>query len=399
MDESQPPASYDLLVLGAGVAGFVAATEAAATGARVALVERRLIGGDCLNTSCVPSKILLRAGQVLSEISRASAFGVDLGGASPRADFPRIMQRLRSVRADIAQGFSARGLVERGIDVHIGDGRFTGRDRVRVGGKTLRFKRAIIATGARPAVPTEIPGLAEAEFLTNLNVFDLAELPKRLLVLGGGPVGCELAQAFRRFGSEVTLIHRKPLFLPREERDAAMILADAFGREGMRVRLDTHATRVERGSEGLLVHLRSADRTEVVACDVILAGVGRTPLVEGLGLEAAGVAFDDVEGIRVNDFLRTRNPRIYAAGDSCLETQFSHAAIASARIAVRNALSRGRERLSELLVPWCTYTDPEIAHVGLYVREAQERSIDVRTITIPMTDSIEPASTAAPSAS
>lgn len=379
----EPRPRYDLVVLGAGAAGLVAARGAAAIGAQVALVERQLIGGDCLNTACVPSKTLLRSAHLMSELRRAAGFGAE-PFEHVKADFPKIMARLRSVRATLAQGDAVRRLVEEGIDVYIGEGRFLGPDSLEVEGKTLRFKRAIVATGARPALPTEIPGLAEAGFLTNLHVFDLAQLPRRLLVLGGGPVGCELAQAFRRFGSEVTIIHRKPLFLPKEERDAATVLGTAFSREGVEVRLDTTVTSVRRSAEGLLVHLKTPDRSETVACDVILAGVGRVPLIKGLGLESAGVEFDAEKGIGVDDFLKTSNPRIYAAGDACLESKFTHAADASARIAVRNALFLGRQRRSRLLIPWCTYTDPEIAHVGLHVRQAQEQGIDIRTISVPM---------------
>jgi len=217
-------------------------------------------------------------------------------------------------------------------------------------------------------------------------VFDLAELPSRLLVIGGGPLGCELAQVFCRLGARTTIAQDAPLFLPKEERDAAQILSDSFARDGIEVRLNTAAVavRVENGQK--FVDLVSDDYRNTVAVDAILTGVGRVPNVEGLGLERAGVDFDLASGIRVDDFLQTTNPRIYAAGDACLEHKFTHAADASARIAVRNALFPGRQRLSALIIPWCTYTDPEIAHVGLYVREARERDIPVRTFTIPMHD-------------
>jgi pyruvate/2-oxoglutarate dehydrogenase complex dihydrolipoamide dehydrogenase (E3) component len=243
----------------------------------------------------------------------------------------------------------------------------------------------MIATGARPDTPS-IPGLVEAGFLTNENVFDLTELPRRLLVIGGGPLGCELAQVFSRFGAQTTIAQDMPLFLPKEERDAAQILADAFARDGIEVRLNTEAVRVRVEDGQKLVDLVSDDYKSTVAVDAILTGTGRLPNVEGLDLEAAGVDCDATTGVRVNDFLQTSNPRIYAAGDACLEHKFTHTADASARIVVQNALFLGRQRLSALTIPWCTYTDPEIAHVGLYVREARDQDIPVKTFTIPMHD-------------
>jgi len=241
----------------------------------------------------------------------------------------------------------------------------------------------MIATGSRPDTPA-IPGLVEAGFLTNESVFDLTELPRRLLVIGGGPLGCELAQAFCRFGAKTIIAQDWPLFLPREERDAAQLLSDAFARDGIEVRLNTRAVnvRVENGEK--LVDLVSDDYHSTVAVDAILTGTGRVPNIEDLNLETTGVDCDPKRGIHVNDFLRTSNRRIYAAGDVGLEHKFTHTADASARIVVANALFLGRQRLSALTIPWCTYTDPAIAHVGLYVRQARERGIPVKTFTIPM---------------
>jgi pyruvate/2-oxoglutarate dehydrogenase complex dihydrolipoamide dehydrogenase (E3) component len=203
-------------------------------------------------------------------------------------------------------------------------------------------------------------------------------------VIGGGPLGCEMAQAFCRLGVRTIIAQERPLFLPREERDAAQILADSFARDGMEVRLNAKAVRVRVEGGQKLVDLVSDEYTSTVAVDAILTGTGRVPNVDGLNLEAAGVSYDEDVGVHVDDFLRTSNRRIYAAGDACLSDKFNHTAEASARMAVRNALQRGRERVSALVVPWCTYTDPEIAHVGLYVRQALERKIPVQTFTIPM---------------
>jgi pyruvate/2-oxoglutarate dehydrogenase complex dihydrolipoamide dehydrogenase (E3) component len=292
---------------------------------------------------------------------------------------------MRAIRARISRVDSVQRLTAAGVDVFFGEARFTGTDVVAVDGATLRFKKALIATGARPDMPS-IPGLLEAGYLTNENVFDLTELPRRLLVIGGGPLGCELAQAFCRLGAQTIIAQKHPMFLPQEERDAAQILSDSFARDGIEVRLNTTAVKVRVEGGQKLVDLISDDYESTVAVDVILTGTGRVPNVTGMNLEAAGVDYDVTSGIRINDFLQTSNPRIYAAGDACLEHKYTHTADASARIVVQNALFLGRQRLSALTIPWCTYTDPEIAHVGLYVRHALAQDIPVKTFTIPMHD-------------
>ena len=380
----KPMDRYNLVVIGAGPAGLIAAQAAAGLGAKVALIERELLGGDCLNRGCVPSKTIIRTSRLYAEMRNAEHYGAQIP-ADIRVDFAAVMQRMRRIRTRISRVDSIERLTEAGVDVFFGDARFTASDALTVDGERLRFRKAMIATGARPDTPS-IPGLVEAGFLTNENVFDLTELPRRLLVIGGGPLGCELAQVFCRFGALTTIAQDMPLFLPKEERDAAQILSDAFARDGIEVRLNTEAVRVRVEDGQKLVDLVSDDYKSTVAVDAILTGTGRLPNVEGLNLEAAGVDCDAVTGVRVNDFLQTSNPRIYAAGDACLEHKFTHTADASARIVVQNALFLGRRRLSALTIPWCTYTDPEIAHVGLYVREARERDIPVKTFTIPMHD-------------
>ncbi|MGE5247124.1 MAG: mercuric reductase, partial [Verrucomicrobiota bacterium] len=372
-----PAARYNLVVVGAGTAGLVTAAGAAGLGARVALVERHLMGGDCLNTGCVPSKALLRSARLAADRRDAPRYG----GREPRGaalDFAAVMERMRGLRARISRNDSAHRFAALGVDVFLGEGRFSGPDAVEVEGRTLRFSRAVIATGARPAVP-DIPGLREAGFLTNETVFRLTELPRRLLVLGAGPIGCELSQAFRRFGSEVTLVETGPQVLSREEPEAAAVLHTAFQRDGIDVRLGTTVARLERTATGTLASLRAGQVASPVEVDAVLIGAGRIPNVEGLGLETAGVAYDARNGVRVDDFLRTTNPRIYAAGDVCLRHRFTHTADATARIAIRNALFRGRERVSALVVPWCTYTHPEVAHVGMYERDARAKGIETDT--------------------
>lgn len=380
----KPADRYSLVVIGGGTAGLVTAHAAAALGAKVALVERNLLGGDCLNVGCVPSKAIIRTSHLYAGMRNAEQYGAQIP-ADIRVDFAAVMERMRGIRARIGRNDSVQRLVAAGVDVFFGQARFSGSDTLTVEGSRLRFKKAVIATGSRPDTPS-IPGLIETGFLTNENVFDLTELPRRLLVIGGGPLGCELAQAFCRLGAKTIIAQRWPLFLRREERDAAQLLSDAFARDGIEVRLNTAAVgvRVENGEK--LVDLVSDDYQSTVAVDAILTGIGRAPNVEGMDLEAADVDYDKESGIRVDDFLRTSNRRIYAAGDVCLEHKFTHTADASARIAVRNALFPGRQRLSALTIPWCTYTDPAIAHVGLYVRQAQEQDISVKTFTILLHD-------------
>ncbi|HET7524603.1 MAG TPA: mercuric reductase [Burkholderiaceae bacterium] len=381
-----PPARdpYHLLVIGAGPAGLVAARSAAALGARVALIENHLLGGTCLNYGCVPSKSLIRTARLYAEMRNAANYGARMP-ENIQVDFPMAMERMRRIRTRISRPDSASRLTGEGIDVFFGTARFMSGDAVEVEGTRLRFKKALIATGSRSVLPT-IPGLAEAGYLTNETVFDLTVLPKRLLVIGGGQVGCELAQAFGRFGARTIIAHDEPLFLPKEERDAAHMVSDALARDGVEIHLNSTAVnvRVEGGTK--LVETINDGNVATIAADQILTGIGRAPAVGGLDLEAAGVVYDVQAGIQVDDFLRTSNPRIFAAGDVCLEHQYTDTAHASARIVVRNALSFGRQRVSALTIPWCTYTDPEIAHVGLYVKQARECGIPVKTFTVPMHD-------------
>ncbi len=376
----EPAARYHLAIVGAGPAGIAAADAAASRGARVALIERTRLGGTSLNVGTVPSKSLIRSARVFAEMRESVRYGVP-DPADVRLDFAAIMTRMRRLRARISRDNAASRLAAAGIDVFFGDARFVGPDTVMVGGQTLRFAKAMIATGSRPEVPS-IPGLVEAGYLTSEMVFDLTALPGRLLVIGGGPLGCELAQAFSRLGARTIIVQDLPLFLPKEERDAAQLLSDAFARDGLEVRLNTEVSRVRAAGGEILVDLVSDDYESTVAVDAILTGVGRCPNVDGLNLDAAGVEHDAVSGVRVDDFLRTSNRRIFAAGDVCLEHRFTHTAEATGRMVVRNALFLGRERLSELTVPWCTFTDPEIAHVGLSVRDANDRDIPVKTFTI-----------------
>jgi len=380
----KPLPVYHLLVIGAGPAGLVAARAAAALGAHVALIERHQLGGDCLNDGAIPSKSLIRTGRLLADMRNAANFGV-VPPAQVGVDFRAAMLRMRRITARISRTDSAMNLAREGIHLFFGTARFTGADTVDVDGVTMRFKKALIATGSRSMLP-DIPGLAEAGFLTNETVFDLQAQPKSLMVIGGGPLGCELAQVFARFGSRTLISHSEPLFLPQEERDAAQMVSDALARDGVEIHLNSTVTKVRMEDGQKVVELVNEGNTATTRVDEILTGIGRVPAVQGLNLEAAGVAYDAEAGVHVDDFLRTSNPRIFAAGDVCLAHRFTNTAQASARIVVRNALFLGRQRMSALTIPWCTYTDPEVAHVGMYVKEARQRRIPVKTFTIPMHD-------------
>ncbi|MDE2489759.1 MAG: mercuric reductase [Elusimicrobia bacterium] len=372
----EPESRYNLVVVGGGTAGLVTAIGAAGLGAKVALVERRHMGGDCLNVGCVPSKALIGASRAAARTRRAGEFGVRAENVS--VDFGRVMERLRALRARISVNDSADRYSGLGVDVFLGDGRFAGPDRVEVEGKTLRFAKAVIATGAR-AVVLPTPGMKEAGALTNETLFNLTELPKRLLVVGAGPIGVEMAQAFARLGSRVTIFEAMHGLLTREDQDAAGIVQRALERDGVDFRCCVEIEGVERSGGVRAVRFKSKHGPSGSAeFDQILIGVGRAPNVEGLGLEAAGVEYDK-RGVKVDDFLRTTNRRIFAAGDICLGPKFTHTADFSARIAIQNALFMGRKRFSALTIPWCTYTDPEIAHVGMYEKDAAEKGLKTRT--------------------
>ena len=391
-----PEGRYNMVVVGAGTAGLVTAAVAAGLGARVALVERHLMGGDCLNVGCVPSKGVLRAARVWASARDGAAFGLTLPSGVER-DFGAAMARMRRLRAEISRVDSAERFAGLGVDVFIGEARFTGPDTVAVGDAVLRFARAAVCTGARAAV-LPIPGLADAGCLTNESVFSLTGLPPRLAVIGAGPIGCELAQAFARFGSEVTVLEQAPRILPREDPDAAAVVQARMAHDGVRFVLGAATEAVETvapatgegDAGGKRIRYAADGESKDVTVDEILVGVGRAPNVEGLGLEAAGVAFDR-RGVTVDAHLRTTNPRIYAAGDVCSPFKFTHAADAMAQIVIQNALfphpfGLGKASTESLVIPWCTYTEPEIAHVGMYEADARAKGVEVETFTQPLAE-------------
>lgn len=381
----QPAERYNLVVIGAGTAGLVVAGGAGGLGAKVALIEKNLMGGDCLNVGCVPSKTIIRSARVVADICNSQKFGVHVPNGM-EVDFPAVMERMRKIRADISHHDSAqRFQKEFGVDVFLGEGHFSGKNSIEVAGKTLRFKKAVIATGAR-ATNLNIPGLEEAGYLTNETVFNLTEKPQRLAVIGGGPIGCELAQAFQRLGCQVIVLHKNDHILDREDKDAAEIIQNVFIQEGINLILNAKVNRVEQRNGEKVIYYESQGKENSVTVNEILIGVGRKPNVEGLNLEIVGVEYDAKKGVFVNDRLQTTNPRIYAAGDICMKWKFTHAADAAARIVIQNSLFLGRKKLSALTMPWCTYTDPEIAHVGMYESEAREQGINVDTFFIPLNE-------------
>lgn len=370
----RPEGRYNLVAIGGGTAGIIAALGAAGLGGRAAIIERHLLGGDCLNFGCVPSKALLRSARAVHQTTLGAEYGFAVDGAV-RTDFPAVMQRMRRLRAQISHHDSAQRFTALGVDVFLGSAVFTGPDTLEVDGQSLRFARAVIATGGRAAAP-ELDGLADVGYLTNETVFSLTTLPRRLVVIGAGPVGCELAQAFRRFGSEVQLIGRGDTILPKEDPAAARIVQAQLEREGVHLHLGWKTLRAERTGDSKSLLIERAGQKQKLIADEFLVAVGRRPNCEALGLEAAGVAYTD-RGVTVDDHLRTSNRAIFAAGDVCSKQQFTHAADAMARLCIQNALFLGRKRLSSLVIPRCTYTDPELAQVGLTPAEAAAQGIAI----------------------
>lgn len=388
----EPSGRYNIVVLGAGTAGLITAVIAASLGAKVALIEKYLMGGDCLNVGCVPSKGVIRAARAWADLRKAEAFGLQIP-PGVKYDFGAAMARMRKLRARISHNDSAHRYTKLGVDVYIGSGRFTGADRMQVegpgGNRTLKFARAAICTGGRASTPPT-PGLNEAGYLTNETVFSLTELPQRLGVIGAGPIGCELAQSFARFGSQVYLIEAMHGIMPNEDRDAAELVEQQMVKDGVTLLCCGKDLQVRKTDQGKRLTVDSHGRQYDVIVDEILVGVGRTPNVEGLGLETVGVEFDK-SGVKVNGRLQTSNPRIFAAGDICSPYKFTHAADAMAQIVIQNALfphpfGLGYASADSLIMPWCTFTEPEVAHVGMYEKDAIAKGLEVETYTFKLNE-------------
>tara|TARA_B100002003_G_scaffold24092_1_gene19871 strand:- start:3429 stop:4949 length:1521 start_codon:yes stop_codon:yes gene_type:complete len=377
-----PASRYHLVVIGAGTAGLVSAAGAAGLGAKVALIERQLMGGDCLNVGCVPSKGIIAAARAWHAARQAHDFGGPV--TSDPGNFGAAMTRMRRIRADISPHDSAARFRDLGIDVFIGAGCFTGSNQIEVDGKQLSFRRAVIATGARASTPM-IPGLENVTYLTNETIFTLTKLPSRLGIIGAGPIGSEMSQAFARLGSCVSLFEMTGHVLPREDPDAAEIVQKSMEADGIDLQLATNVIRVEQDGTKISVHFERLGEIYVQTFDQLLVTVGRAPNTENLGLEAAGIECGP-EGVTINDRLQTTNSKVFACGDVASAHKFTHVADAQARIVIKNALFFGRSHSSELVVPWCTHTSPEIAHVGLYEQDALDLGYKVDTLTVPFSE-------------
>ena len=391
----EPTGRYHLVIIGAGTAGLVTAAIGAALGAKVALIEKHFMGGDCLNVGCVPSKGVIAASRAWAQMGRVDEFGMTIP-AGTKYDFAVAMERMRKLRARISPNDSAHRFKQLGVDLFFGEGSFVSSDTVSVGrpspanGKILKFKKAAICTGARAEAPP-ITGLKQAGFLTNETIFTLTDLPPRMAVIGVGPIGCEMAQAFARFQSRVSLFVKGSHILPREDADAAKILEDQMRKDGVFFILNSEITRVTAQGREKVLHYRvdGVEKEQIV--DEILVGVGRAPNVEGLGLNKVGVQYDLKSGVAVNDLLQTTNPNIFSAGDVCFPFQFTHAADAMAQIVIQNALfphpfGLGYAKASSMVIPWCTYTSPEIAHVGIVAADAKRDGIQLDTFTSSLSD-------------
>ncbi len=373
---------FDLAVIGGGAGGLVVAAGGAALGARVALVEKHKLGGDCLWYGCVPSKTLIKSARIAHQMRHADRWAIP--AAAPQVDLAQVMERVAGVIRGIEPNDSPERFRGLGVDVVLGSGRFTARDTFEVNGRRLTAKHFVVATGSRPAVPP-IPGLDAVPFLTNETLFDLRENVPHLLVVGAGPIGCELAQAFRRLGSEVTVVDVAPAILPREDADLGEVVRRAMAADGVRFRLDVNVVSAEGRAGDVRLTVRARDGSvDAVAGSHLLIAAGRKANVEDLGLDAAGVTVEN--GRIVNADLVTTNPRILVIGDAAGGHQFTHVAEHHAGIVLRRTLFRMSWSKPSSVVPWCTYTDPELARVGLSETEAKQRGVAHRVYRFPFDD-------------
>eukprot|EP01128_Nolandella_sp_AFSM9_P011751 TRINITY_DN867_c0_g2_i2.p1 TRINITY_DN867_c0_g2~~TRINITY_DN867_c0_g2_i2.p1 ORF type:complete len:839 (-),score=196.78 TRINITY_DN867_c0_g2_i2:160-2388(-) len=374
--EPTPQDTYNLVVIGAGSGGLVSAAGAAGMGAKVALIEEHMLGGDCLNTGCVPSKALLSAANRIHQLRTSQEYGVKINGTI-EVDFGAIMERMRRLRAVISPADAASRFYNAlGVDVFLGRGIFVGKHSVSVNGKTLKFAKCVIATGGRPGVP-RIPGVTnDTPYLTSENVWNLTTLPKTLAVVGTGAIGSELSQCFARFGSKVTILARSGI-LSKEDPEASALVEAQLAEDGCDIKKSTAITNVayDNTKKEFTISYTEAGTAKTLVVEHLLFATGRSPNVSGLGLDVAGVKFDSSTGIKVSDTLQTTNGDVFAVGDCATSYKFTHIADAMARIVIRNALFFGSEKMSNLVIPWCTYTHPELAHVGPYEEDLKKNKI------------------------
>ncbi len=372
---------YNVVVIGAGTAGLVTAAGTAGLGGRVALIERNQMGGDCLNFGCVPSKALISSARLVQQIRESEKWGLDR--QSPQFDFEKIFERMRARRAKIAPNDSQERFESLGVDVFRDQARFASPHEIEVDGRTLRAKNFVIATGSRAVIP-KIEGVDQVPYFTNETIFDeLKQKPESMIVLGGGPIGCELGQALSRLGVKITIVQSGGQLLPPEDCDVAEFMEQRFAEEGIGVRLNAAANRVSLRDGKIVLEFRGG---ELIAADTMLVAAGRTPNLRALNLEAAGVDHDEY-GVKTNDYLQTSQPHIYAAGDITNRLKFTHTADVTARTVVRNILMPLqflRQKVNFAVVPWCTYTDPEVAHVGLAEKEAKQKNVEYDLFVVPL---------------
>ncbi|HSQ26434.1 MAG TPA: FAD-dependent oxidoreductase [Anaerolineales bacterium] len=369
---------YDLIVIGAGGAGSTAANSAANKGKRVALIERDKLGGACLNYGCDPTKTLLHTAHLLYHAQHASNLGLTFPKA--RADWTKVQAHVRQVLETIRGGTLAQassGIAAKGIDLFMGEASFSSTHEIRVNGKTLQGKRFIIATGTVAAIP-EIEGLSQIGYITNVEAVSLPKLPERLVVLGGGPIGLEFAQMFSRFGVQVVVLELSQQPLPREDRELALVLCEQLTAEGIRLEFGTEMYSGKSNQHGKHIRIRDQEgKEDELVADQLLIAVGRRPALDTLNLEAAGVHFT-AEGIPTNASLRTNVPHIWAAGDITSKYQFTHVASRQGKLAAHNAFAKTPRAFDDSLVPWVTFTDPELARVGQSETDLKEAGIEYR---------------------
>lgn len=378
---------YNMVIIGAGSGGLVVAAGAAQLGAKVAIIEKSIIGGDCLNVGCMPSKAIIRAAKTIGYLNKGKKFGIE--AENVKVDFRKVMEHVYWTRAQLAPHDSADRYTKMGVDVYYGDAHFTGPNTIEIDDQVLEFKKATIATGSRP-VEIPINGLKETGFITNETLWHLTEQPASMAIIGAGPIGAEMAQAFQRLGTQVTLIDIAPQILGREDRDAAEIVQAALVTDGVEIVLGAKTQRVYAEDGKKMLEIEHNGETKHISVDEIMLSVGRAPNLEGLNLEAAGVEYHR-KGLVVDDYLQTTNPDIYGAGDVALKYQFTHAAGHSAAIVVQNALfadfvpiigSAAKRKVSDMIMPWATYTDPEVAHIGAYPSDLDEQGIAYDTYQV-----------------
>lgn len=376
MKHYSKPKSYDanVVVIGAGSAGLVASLITAGAKAKVILIEKHKMGGDCLNTGCVPSKSIIRSGRIMSYIRRAKEYGID--DASGTTNFSAVMQRVQEVIKTIEPHDSVERFTSLGVEVELGDAVIESPYTVTVNNRRINTRAIILATGARPLVPP-IPGLDSIDYLTSDSVWSLKDLPKRLLIVGGGPIGCELAQAFSNLGSEVIQVDMAERIMPREDEEVSHLVMDAFQRQGIKLLTSHKLLRFASSDARDFMEAEFNGEVVKVEFDKVLLAIGRKANVEDFGLEKLGLALTPQGTVQVNEFLQTNYPNIYACGDVAGPYQFTHMASFQAWFASLNAMLGGlwRSKVNYNVVPWATFTDPEVARVGLSEQEAKQQNI------------------------